>query len=543
MSFKKNSIQKYITMLLVLILMGSILLFCLKSFSKIDQRFNGDEIHYLTLAKKGIVYNALEKNSLNFIEFYKIGKARADRDTILNNQLVKKYNYPDESENPFYLRHYHPPMATYYWSFFSVNENIIINDLSLRKSNMWLGIIAIIIFVFSLCLARVFNKTTMIVTFCLLILLVSSIIFSYSFERINFHTFQFIFASLYIAFFTNWLKANTLRNSIFLGVSTAGMFVTLETALFIVFGSLISLIIIKKVKQFFKSFVYLFLSFLATMFILWPGVFKTFAPIKTWIMHFARIFLKGNDEYASVKIGKVWQSLYMDNLLLFSVLIVVSLFLLLYSRQKLTSKIYLAPYIISIIYLLTISPFILNKTYIFPALSLIIFSIIFNLNDLKNDDNVKKMSLKASYFSLVIGGLGLFISHNNFDYNEEKLLYKTKKKVLIDELSSLKEILKNKNNVLAFNGQFYKYYLNDDSIIEMRKNKATNPGYYIREKGLYKDVLPDIKNNKYEAIIIPTIYLNFYTESRTKILKDYNYHKKEFENFIIFLLNDNLTTK
>ena len=95
--------------------------------------------------------------------------------------------------------------------------------------------------------------------------------------------------------------------------------------------------------------------------------------------------------------------------------------------------------------------------------------------------------------------------------------------------------MKIKKNIIAFNGQLLRYYLQNEDVVDLRKNSMQNPGYYIRENGLYKDVTEDLRLQKIGAVVIPTNYLNYYPASRTRILEEYNYKKINLKHFQVFL--------
>ena len=514
------------------------MLFSVKSYTTINNHLGWDELNYETLSRKGISYNAFEKNSLNFLEFYKIGKARADKDTLLNSQLVQQFKYPDENENPFYLRHYHPPLANYYWSLFINEGNIIQNDKNLRSSNIWLGFIAVFSLFLALYISKKINLTTCFYAIVLSSLLVLSTIFNYSFERLNFHTIQFICSLIFIGTLMRWFNLPNRKTAFALGLSVALMFVALETALFVVSGAIIGLIFVRKLKQLLRSLMVVFIAFVIGMLALWPGVIKTLAPIKTWIMHFARIFLKGNDEYAGISMGQAWLNLLTDNILLFSILIVVIVVLFSFSKKFLDDKSYKLPYIVAGFYLITITPFILNKTYVFPVVGLFIFAIIYHISLFKIDLNNSKLKLTSGLLSLMLI-VTVVYGYVNLDFNSKLTENKKYREEFNNEIRVLKEKLKDKKNIIAFNGQALRYYLNRPDIVDMRKNTMANPGYYIRREGLYIDKMGEIKSNKIGAIIFPKENIGYYPQERTKILEDYNYLKVDLKYFRIFLSQKN----
>jgi hypothetical protein len=540
MSFIDDKGLSVYSIALFVCLFASSLIFWFKSDSTIQDHLEWDELNYETLARKGLMYNALEKNSLNFVQFYKIGKARADKDTILNKELVKQYNYPDENENPFYLRHYHPPLATYFWSFFVDESNIGNNDNNLRISNIILGLISIIAFILAIRLSTNLSKNVMFYMLIVLNLFMFSPIFHYSFHRLNFHTVLFIVGIIFMAFLMKWIRQPNNKNALILGVSTALMFISLETALFIVSGALLGLILTKNIKVFFRSLIRIFIGFVLGMIVLWPGVVKTLAPIKTWIMYLARIFLKGNDEYSGVSIVDMWAAIYAENIVLISFLVVAFAVLLVNYRKSLLERDIIIPYAVALFYLVLISPFIMNKTYVFPALGLLAFAVIYHIAEIPKI-KTNRSSVNKLLFPILTLMVLVSVVHNGYhlEYSESKKENIAQRIRFNEEMVELKEMLSDRTNIIAFNGQLLRYYLGRPDIIDMRKNQMSNPGFYIREDGLYKDVLPDLKENKIEAVIIHKEHFTYYPPEKTKILETYNYKIVNLKQFRVFLSQKN----
>ena len=98
----------------------------------------------------------------------------------------------------------------------------------------------------------------------------------------------------------------------------------------------------------------------------------------------------------------------------------------------------------------------------------------------------------------------------------------------------MKKIITGKNNVIAFNGQLLRYYLKDDGIVDMRKNQMGDPGYFIREKGLYVDVIEDLRSHKIEAVVFSKDHIRFYPEEKTHVLEEFGFKKVDLNHFRIF---------
>jgi hypothetical protein len=315
------------------------------------------------------------------------------------------------------------------------------------------------------------------------------------------------------------------------------MFLTLETALFVVAGAILALLVTKQIKKLFQFTVPIFGSFLVFLVALWPGVVTTLAPIKTWIMYAARIFLKGNDEYTKVDMAESWKILFIENLPLFITLIIFAIILLILSRKMARDKTYLIPYIIAFTYFIAITPFILNKTYIFPVIGLLIFAITYNLSVIdpsKFSIHLKKY-VKIKYTILPISVIYITFLFVNLDYRNTIVNKQEEINLFNEDINKLQDLLKGKQNIIAFNGQFFRYYLQNENIVDLRKNKKKAPGYYMREDGLYKNVTKNLKTQEIEAVIIPFNYLGYYPAEKTKVLETYGYKKINLEYFQIFI--------
>ena len=254
-------------------------------------------------------------------------------------------------------------------------------------------------------------------------------------------------------------------------------------------------------------------------------------------MYAARIFLKGNDEYDGVDMGGAWQTMFYENMVLFTVLITIIIILLVISRKIAQNKTYIIPYIVAFTYFIAITPFILNKTYIFPVIGLLIFAIVYNLSVIDlNEFSFIKTNKRVKQYVLVVLLIGyIFVPFFNLNYTDSLNQNRKDRELFNQDISELKILLAYRNNIIAFNGQAMRYYLQDETIIDLRKNQMQNPGYYIRENGLYKNVTQDLKDQKIGALIIPNLGVIHYPKEKTKMLEDFNYKKISLNHFQVFL--------
>ena len=150
----------------------------------LEKKLSWDETHYVMAANKGIAANSLSKDSLSFIQFLQIGffkiKNNHDTDSLLFD------NFPEEKNDPFYLRQLHQVFPVYIWSFFN-NADKKIQVHRLRISNIVL--LSFLIFVLILSSFKLNNLSFLnfgIVFSAILFFFWNDIILS-SFQSLNFH--------------------------------------------------------------------------------------------------------------------------------------------------------------------------------------------------------------------------------------------------------------------------------------------------------------------------------------------------------------------
>ena len=91
-----------------------------KQVTKIN--LSWDEVNYALSAEKGFIENLFETNSSNFIQFVNLGYLKLKKET--NIEKFKSINLVEENEDVFFLRHFHPPLSSLYWSLF-VNNSFV----------------------------------------------------------------------------------------------------------------------------------------------------------------------------------------------------------------------------------------------------------------------------------------------------------------------------------------------------------------------------------------------------------------------------------
>ncbi|XCN72173.1 MAG: hypothetical protein Q3M24_17970 [Candidatus Electrothrix aestuarii] len=159
-----------------------------------------------------------------------------------------------------------------------------------------------------------------------------------------------------------------------LGVVMGLTALCLETYLFLVLSSFVALLASRKIFKLYSNFPVILVSFFLTLFFLNPGIIKTGGGVTSWLMYAYRIFFRNGEEYQGVNWVNNWLEFGSVNLY-FSIFIlaVFCSYLVFFKKIEIPVKVLL---ITSIGYLLLITPFNLNTTYLFPGLLITSFSCL-----------------------------------------------------------------------------------------------------------------------------------------------------------------------
>jgi len=479
-----------------------------------------DEVDYVVASEMGIYTNAMERGSLNIHQFIKLGmdKLKKRRGSVVN----------DESKDPFILRHFHPPLPTYYWSLLlSLSKKMNSREVILRYGMVALGALAILVFFLSLRHIDLVGHTNSNLGIILVIpIMVNSKIFVGGFSILNFHAFHLIAVTIFVASFINFLRCSNLRSSILFGISMSLVVLTLETSAFIFVGAILSLLILKiKIDK--RRVIQAFTIFLIITLVAWPGVIWTLGPVKSWLMYVYRIFAVGNAEYKNVSFATSWVPILKEN---WAVFLVILLGLIVnrvtYRQGEKSLRDILIPFIIGGFYLFAISPFLISSTYIAPAIILLLIGSGMAINKIKVK-NLHKALVAVPVLVLIVHGQ--LTTGDMKEYNLRGHFYK--------ELSILRKYIDPARPMLADGGHIFRYYfeLSTSKIIDLHFFDWDNPGYYIRSAYEYIDISQEIKMHKYNPIIVRRhrpLKNNYFN----KIVQD-GYHRIDTDMFMIFTLN------
>jgi hypothetical protein len=488
----------------------------------IERPFTWDEVDYSNVAGKGIKYNALEENSLNIKQFIALSRTKAGNASP-DSVSLKSVN---EATDPFRLRHFHPPLPVYYWALFHSPDHEK-NDIRLKWSHIIFGII---ILLSMLLIFRHHMHSTRSLSFITLgiVLLFTSSIFLESFTMLQFHIF-FLAAGIIYSFVLNrYLDKPSRNNAILLGASVTGLFITLETAPFIIFSTIAGIFLARLHKKFsWKLLLNVIASALVTILILWPGGIIKGSPFKSIAIYVYRIFFQSNVEYSTVNYSAMWGNIIKENILLVSGLVLV---IILNFRNLRKNPAFSLPFINGVIYLAAMTPFILNRTYVLPAVGFLVISVIYlavNPGSTRSD-NPKPASAIALAAAFGILAWCVFAT----DWNGLKKRAGEDRNELMSDISAIKE-LSGKGKPMYIDGAHviaYYWPAAAQNSVNMELKSYTDPGFYERVNYQYVSREEKVRNHDYGLVAIRKAY----TKAQADSLKSWGYKEKVLNKYVIF---------
>jgi hypothetical protein len=454
--------------------------------------FDWDETDYIHAANIGIFENAFETKSLNIFQFIEIGRSKVNKTSLKNIPDVK------ESEDVFYLRHFHSPLPEYYWAIF-ISAGNGAKDIILRYSNIVLMglLIGLIIFLFfSLNLPEKFPVSI----FCLGIpLFITSNIFDAAFGRLNFHVFHLITSLIFVFFLIKYINASSSKNACLLGLGTTFVFISLDTNLFIYAGAFVSVCLLGYLNKFpLRKLLLIFLSFITSLLIFWPGCFRTASPVKAWLMHFYRLVFVHGEEYKDISLFSTLSNFFIENIWIIIFIVSATVLSFIFYRRNNFQKVYFIPLIVGVFYFICMIPFMLRSTYQFPSIGLMVLFafIVFGVIE--------------SQFSFLLKALialtGLAVSLYPFTQADFKTMDEHSWKERMDFIADINTITGTLKDypILADGSHIIQFYseLNDEQIIKLELKSQDEPGFNIRENFQYYDVTSNVRNHKYSSIVL-----------------------------------------
>lgn len=315
-----------------------------------------DEVDYVKAARLGGIANATEAGSLSPSEFFELGLAK------LAGQEPHLPGWYDESEDPFLLRHFHPPFVVYLLSLVaSSNSERLLRSVQILGSLFLIGATVM----GYLYLDNGWSWAGCGVVACLGIW-VSQILF----RSISFHGWEAVWVSATATFASAWLAQS---RSMAVGGLLCGSLIlaclTLETGAFLLIGVTCGMLFWdraalpgKRVMGSWGNVLVGTVIIIIGVILLWPGGVVKAALLKIPAMYLYR--MKQGAEYAGV--SELLPDLVRTLLPLVLTGAAACLWLILNDRPGI--KKWGPPVVIAVVYVAAISRFALRPQYVLPAL-------------------------------------------------------------------------------------------------------------------------------------------------------------------------------
>ena len=365
-----------------------------------------DEADYVKTSLDPFFTTWFSLNTLNFKEFLGLSLSKFG---IINSF---NFNSIPESVDSFLLRHFHGVLPIQYLSIFTK----LITSVDLARIYATLAFFVIYFIALLIYLNKIDNLyyKNIFTIFALALFLTNKGVIE-SFSTFNFHIFT-AFLLLPYCFILNKLilKVDKIRLFLF-GFITSLFWLTLETSLILTVVTVLYMILFNYQSLKKWNIKIIFLGLILGFMLINPGIFFSLDFIKSILMYAYRIFTKESLEYQSDStIPILIESLKKYT----SILILIGAFHLykVFNTLKLSffkkfnySTITKSPeLVIGLFYLISIMPFTLNPTYLFPGIMLLQLSLFKITTSIKTSHSLSELF----YISCL---LGLYITYSNLD--------------------------------------------------------------------------------------------------------------------------------
>ena len=491
-------------------------------------KFNWDEADYVNASIKGFYENYTDNESLSIKQFIYIGKEKYfNRNLDIN--IIK--NFIDEENDNYHLRHYHPPLPVYYWSFF-ISKNDSINEINkkLRLSLMILYLFFILIVLLSIYNSLQVNYFRITLALVFVSAFITNKFFINGFINLQFHIFYALILTYHIYSLINmYMKKSSTFISFNFILSTALLIITLHTSLISIFATLLSIIYLNRISEnkitFIRLIKYLFLSLLVTVILFPPMITKLYYGKIFLTYVYKLVLLKGNEFSMYGSLLDKWYNFFYVNNHIF----ILPLFCALVSiiNYKEANR-YLNVFIIhGFLYSIFISPFFVSFNYILPALTCI---ILFTINYVSLGHNLETKNKKILALSLSI--LVLITNLILLKTDEYKNLVTDYNKRLESVITLIDKDFK--KNYLIDGSHIFKMYTKNNNIDELSILSRTKGDFAIRKNFEYVSAENKIIEGSYDYIILQKNRI--FSDERIIFLKNNNYFKIENKNYDIYQL-------
>lgn len=321
-----------------------------------------DEVDYVDAARLGLVANATSRGEVALLPFLHLARAKWAG-------LPAPSGLPDESRDPFQLRHFHPPLPVYYWSLVVGGEASGLG-WRLRAANTVLSACAVLVVV---ACARWRHPAAVWGTFASLPALIGSDLFDRAFAMANFHAPFWIALVICSTALVRYVSAPSASRAAVAGMTAGLPFLTLETApaaLVFLLGTVAALCRPPLPPAHHSGIAAA--GFATVMATLWPGIFVSGGPLKSWAMYLYRFVQARGAEYRDVRWHDVLGEMFASNAGLFLWLLAAAF---LCRREFGRRRAELAIVLSGVLYVVAMTPVTLNPTYLFPGLGLISYGL------------------------------------------------------------------------------------------------------------------------------------------------------------------------
>ncbi|SFE57253.1 hypothetical protein [Thermoflexibacter ruber] len=504
--------QIFFNLISIVLCISAVVFFYLIFDSQKDRVLSWDEVHYQQAIQRGIVGNALETNSATLSQFLRYSYAKLVSDTVLLQKVIQEM--PDEQEDVFLLRHFHPVLPVYVW--------ILCKQISAENwivlSNCLLLSLFALLFYFYLKSSPL--PYPIFYFFIGLSILFISPIFASTFQTANFHSFFSLSCLFFFLQLQNFKSdEQKLSTQLSLSFSIALMILMLETYIVIIFFTSIFYFLSFRNQP--QAIAKILCFTLLWVFLLNPSFFYTGGSLKSWAYYTYRIFFASNEEYQSVRLLSVIKDFFLGHISL-TILILTSLFALVKNYHRVENPMLLLLFC-GFAYLLFMLPFALYHTYLMPAFLLILLASLLIIKSL-SDSFVVKLILVLCILAETIYG---FVT---IPFEQIRAKHQAEKKEIwqIIQLAQQTPL-----PILADASHVFNYYSQSTQFKKLRTIRESHPEFYERVHYQNLNRYQAIQNQEFGAIIL--LKIRNYTTEDFEFLISAGYEKITTENYYLFV--------
>jgi hypothetical protein len=504
--------QSFFNLISIALCISAFIFFCLLFDSQKDRILSWDEVHYQQAINRGIVGNALDANSATLSQFFRYSYAKLVKDSVLLQKIIQEM--PNEQEDVFLLRHFHPVLPVYVW--------IVCKQVS-AENWIVLGnclLLSLLVFLFYYYLQTPPLPYPTFYFFVGLSMVFISPVFASTFQTANFHSF-FSLSCLFFFFQLQKFKAykQKLSRQLLLSFSIALMILTLETYIVVIFfAGIFYFLPFHNQPKVPAKILWLILLW---VFLLNPSFFYTGGSLKSWAYYTYRIFFASNEEYQSVRLLSVIKDFFLGHISL-TVLILTSSFALIKNYHRVENQTQLLLFC-GFAYLLFMLPFALYNTYLIPAIFLILLACLLIIKNLY-DRLMVRLILVLCILAEIVYGLA------TTPFAQIRAKHQTEKK----EIQQIIQLARQTHlPILADANHVFNYYSQSDQFKKLRTIRESRPEFYERVHYQNLNRYQAIQNQEFGAIIL--LKIRNYTAEDFDFLISAGYEKIITENYYLFL--------